>query len=424
MKPQPDQIETLPITALKPFERNARTHSPDQVSKIAASLIEFGWTQPILVDEHNEIIAGHGRLLAAKQLKFAEVPVIRLEHLTPEQVRAYRIADNRLAELSGWDGALLAVELAELGDLDFDLDLTGFDGPDLDKLLASLEPEEQAEEVIPPPPVDPVTRPGDLWLLGDHRLLCGDATSADDVERLLDGARPHLMVTDPPYGVDYDPSWRHDAGRNNSPRLGTVSNDDRADWRDAWSLFPGDVAYVWHSGLHGDTVSESMKVCGFALRSQVIWAKSHLALSRGHYHWQHEPCFYAVRVGCDAHWNGARDQATLWSIKTKGDGDDATVHGTQKPIECMLRPILNNSTRGDAVYEPFSGSGTTIMAAEKSGRRCFGLEIDPRYCDVAVKRWQAATGKRAVLDGDGRTFDEAAAERVAGGGHRAGGGSR
>lgn len=409
----PEQIETWPCAKLKAFDRNARTHSSDQVAKIAASLIEFGWTQPILADEHNEIIAGHGRLLAAQHLGLDEVPVIRLSHLTPEQARAYRIADNRLAELAGWDDELLAAELRALGDLNFDLDLTGFDGDAVQELLALLDPPAPVEDVVPEPPAVPVTQPGDLWLLGDHRLLCGDATSADDVGRLLDGARPHLMVTDPPYGVSYDPAWRNNAGVSATARIGAVSNDDRADWREAWSLFHGDVAYVWHAGVHGHTVAESLEACGFAIRSQLIWAKNRFALSRGHYHWQHEPCFYAVRAGGESHWNGARDQATLWQIAVKGAGDDATVHGTQKPVECMLRPILNNSARGDAVYEPFSGSGTTIMAAERSGRRCFGLELDPRYVDVAVERWQAATGKRAILDGDGRAFDAVADERPA-----------
>jgi DNA modification methylase len=257
-----------------------------------------------------------------------------------------------------------------------------------------------------------VTRPSDLWQLGDHRLLCGDSTSADDVVRLLDGVRPHLLVSDPPYGVQYAPGWRNEAGVSSTARTGAVRNDDRADWREAWALFPGDVAYVWHAGIHGKTVADSLESCGFAIRAQLIWVKTRFVLSRGHYHWRHEPCFYAVRDGGKSRWQGARDQSTVWEIATNTDDDMATVHGTQKPMECMLRPILNNSARGDTVYEPFAGSGTTFIAAEKSDRRCVGIEIEPRYCDVIIERWQNVTSKRAVLDGDARTFDEVASERL------------
>ncbi len=221
------------------------------------------------------------------------------------------------------------------------------------------------------------------------------------------------MVTDQPYGVSYDPAWRNEAGVSATSRTGTVRNDDRCDWREAWALFPGDVAYVWHAGIHGRTVADSLEVCGFGIRAQLIWVKNRFVLSRGHYHWQHEPCFYAVHRGGESRWQGARDQSTVWQIASRGDDDDATVHGTQKPIECMLRPILNNSARGGAVYEPFAGSGTTIIAAEKSGRRCFGMEIEPRYCDVTVERWQKFSGKQVTLNGDGRSFAEVVDERTA-----------
>ena len=411
---QPGSIEQLRIDELRPYARNPRTHSDDQVAKLAASLVEFGWTMPILVNDELEVIAGHGRLLAARRLGLDAVPVIRLAHLSPEQVRAYRIADNKLALDAGWDEELLAAEFHELNGAGYDLGLTGFSAEELDELLAPIGDGDGLanEDVIPEPPANPVSRPGDLWLLGDHRLLCGDATSADDVARLLAGTKPHLMVTDPPYGVNYDPAWRNDAGVSTTARIGTVRNDDRADWREAWALFPGDVAYVWHAGIHGRTVADSLEACGFAIRAQLIWVKNRFVLSRGHYHWQHEPCFYAVRDGGESRWQGARDQSTVWQIATNADDDAATVHGTQKPVECMLRPILNNSARGDAVYEPFAGSGTTIIAAEKSGRRCLGMEIEPRYCDVIVERWQNFTGKRATLDGDGRGFDEIGAERL------------
>jgi DNA modification methylase len=255
------------------------------------------------------------------------------------------------------------------------------------------------EDEVPEPPADPITRPGDLWLLGRHRLLCGNATLPSDVERLLWDAVPHLMITDPPFGVNYDPSWRNEAGVSTTSRTGKVANDDRADWREAWVLFPGDVAYVWHAGVHASTVADSLVTAGFGIRSQIIWAKPRLVLSRGHYHWQHEPCWYAVRDGATGHWQGARDQTTIWAIGSADQGeDDATVHGTQKPVECMRRPILNNSATGAIVYEPFCGSGTTIIAAETTGRSCFAMELDPRYCDVAVARWEKFTGGKAVVE--------------------------
>jgi DNA modification methylase len=220
------------------------------------------------------------------------------------------------------------------------------------------------------------------------------------------------MVTDPPYGVDYDPTWRNEAGVSATTRTGKVSNDDRADWREAWALFAGDVAYVWHAGVHARTVAESLGAAGFPVRSQIIWAKPRFVLGRGDYQWQHEPCFYAVRKGATGHWQGARDQSTLWTIGATGDEDEATVHGTQKPVECMRRPIVNNSAKGDAVYEPFAGSGTTIIAAETVGRKCIAMEIDPRYCDMVIERWQRFARRSATLDGDGLTFSAAKAERA------------
>jgi DNA modification methylase len=346
----------------------------------------------------------------------AEVPVIRLGHLTDARARAFRIADNQIALNAGWDDAMLAAEVARLKEDGVDLDLLGFGEDELDRLLDDLNGTDGAtdgEDVVPEAPVEPVTRPGDLWILGNHRLLCGDATVATDVERLLAGVVPHLMVSDPPYGVDYDPAWRNEAGVSATTRTGKVSNDDRADWREAWALFPGDVAYVWHAGVHARTVADSLEACGLAIRSQIIWAKPRFVLGRGDYHWQHEPCFYAVRKGANGHWQGARDQSTLWTIGSGGDEDEATTHGTQKPVECMRRPIVNNSRRGDLVYEPFAGSGTTIVAAESVGRACLAMEIDPRYCDVIVERWQTFTGSAALHEGDGRSFADAKGEWAA-----------
>nr|WP_089886413.1 site-specific DNA-methyltransferase [Citreimonas salinaria] len=404
------EIRQCPIADLIPYSNNARTHSDAQVALIAGSIREFGFNNPVLVDGGNGIIAGHGRVLAARKLGLVRVPVIELGHLTEAQKRAYLLADNRLAEQAGWDKELLGLELADLGELGIDLGELGFDGAELDALLnhGAADPREEA---TPEPPANPVSRPGDLWVLGNHRLLCGDATNADDVGRLLDGVRPHLMVTDPPYGVNYDPAWRNETGAVKTKRTGKVANDDRADWREAWALFPGDVAYVWHGALHATTVAESLIATGFDIRSQIIWAKERLVLSRGHYHWQHEPAWYAVRG--TGHWSGDRKQSTLWTIPNR-DQDAATVHGTQKPVECMRRPMLNNSSPSQAVYEPFCGSGTTIIAAESTGRVCYALELDPAYVDVAVERWQAFTEQEAFHAESGETFAVVAGARGGG----------
>jgi len=407
----PERIETWPLARLQPYARNAKVHGVDQVARIAASMTEFGWTVPCLVAEDGELIAGHGRVLAATQLGLTEAPVIVLGHLTEAQRRAYRIADNKLTELGTWDEALLSAELNELLAEDFDLSLVGFDDTELDQLLSGIDEDgtgpQEGEDDVPETPEDPISRPGDLWVLGNHRLLCGDSTVATDVERLLGRVKPLLMVTDPPYGVEYDPAWRNKVGAATTRRTGKVLNDDRADWREAWALFPGDVAYVWHGALHAATVAESLKASDFTVRSQIIWAKDRLVLSRGDYHWQHEPCWYAVRKTGKGHWAGDRKQTTLWQIANK-DQDADTVHGTQKPVECMRRPILNNSSPGQAIYEPFMGSGTTLIAAETTGRVCLGIELNPAYVDVAVSRWQQFTGQMAVLDGTGQTFAELA----------------
>jgi DNA modification methylase len=246
--------------------------------------------------------------------------------------------------------------------------------------------------------------------MGAHRLGCGDCTVEATVKAVLAGRQPQLMVTDPPYGVEYDPAWRIDRGLSNSARTGKIRNDERADWTAAWSLFPGNIAYVWHAALRSAIVAESLTKTGFAIRNQIIWAKERLVMGRGDYHWQHEPCWYAVRQ--KGHWTGDRKQTTLWSIPT-GDQDAETEHATQKPVECMRRPMVNNSDPGQAVYEPFLGSGTTLIAAETIGRICLAVELEARYADVAVRRWQAFTGKPAVLESTGRRFDEVAAERGA-----------
>lgn len=406
--------KTVPVADLIPYARNSRTHSDAQVAKIAASIREFGFLNPIIVDGANGIIAGHGRLLAAHKLGLQVVPVVEAAHLTEAQKRAYVIADNRLALDAGWDLDMLKVELADLKGMDFDLSLTGFELGEIGKLL--LDPTGNTDpDDIPEAPVVPVSALGDVWQLGRHRIACGSSTDADTVAAVLAGVKPHLMVTDPPYGVNYDPAWRNRVKRADgsfvgAKAVGVVDNDDQADWRETWALFPGDVAYVWHGGLHTHTVAESSVAADFGLRSQIIWAKGQLTIGRGDYHWQHEPCWYAVRKGKTGHYDGGRKQTTLWNIDTPRKSE--TGHSTQKPVECMKRPIENNSSPGQAVYEPFSGSGTTIIAGEMTGRCIYAIELNPAYVDVSVKRWQDFTGEQATLAGDGRTFAEVQAERA------------
>ena len=413
------KIEMWPVADLAPYVKNARTHPPEQVDQIAASMERFGFTMPILVAENGTIIAGHGRLMAALQLGMDEVPVMIARGWSDEDRRLYTLADNRLAETSEWDPEMLQVEWDELRELGLgaDLDMFGFTDDELQGLLPDALLEATGgltdPDDVPEVPEVPVTRPGDVWVLGKHRLLCGDSTVATDVEKVLNGVVPLLMCTDPPYGVEYDPSWRNQVGAAKTKRTGKVLNDDRADWREAWALFPGDVAYVWHGALHAREVIESLEACGFAMRSQIIWAKERLVLSRGDYHWQHEPCAYFVKKSRKGHWAGDRKQTTLWHISGK-DQDVATVHGTQKPVECMRRPIENNSSPGQAVYEPFMGSGTTLIAAEMSGRACLGIELNPAYIDVAVQRWQDFSGETAVLEGSGATFAETITARLDG----------
>jgi DNA modification methylase len=264
------------------------------------------------------------------------------------------------------------------------------------------------EDSVPELAEQAVSMVGDIWCAGPHRIACGDCTDAKAVAALLDKSAPDLMVTDPPYGVDYDPAWRHRLGVNRSARRAKVRNDDQPDWNAAWQLFRGNIAYVWHGALHASIVAESLVREGFTIRAQIVWAKERLVLGRGDYHWAHEPCWYAVRN--KGFWSGDRKQTTVWNILS-GNQDANTPHSTQKPVECMRRPIQNNSGPGHAVYDPFLGSGTTLIAAETIGRVCLAMELEPRYVDVAVRRWEAFTGNKATHQSDGRPFEVVAAER-------------
>ena len=410
-----DRVERWPVERLTPYANNPRLHSEADLDKIGASICKWGWTMPPLVDEDGELISGHARVGAAARLGLQSIPVIVARGWSEEEKRAYRIADNQLAARANWDPDLLRHELCELEFAGFDVGLIGFDPDQLKTILFGLGSSGLTDpDSVPEVPEQPVSQLGDIWELAAHRVGCGDSTSAADVAPVLNGYEPCLMAADPPYGINYDPSWRARRNLGNGKLAqGKVLNDDRADWREAYALFPGDVAYVWHGALHGDVVAEGLAACGFQLRAQIIWAKQHFTLSRGDYHWRHEVCWYAVREGKASHWQGDRTQTTVWEFPNNNpfgnrQHEQSWGHGTQKPVECMRRPIANNSRPGQAIYDPFLGSGTSLIAAEMTGRVCCGLELNPAYVDVIVRRWQTFTGRTAKHQATGQSFDERA----------------
>lgn len=396
-----------PLDKIIPYPNNPRTHPADQITLLAKLFVKHGIDQPIVVDEDGFILKGHGRRMAAVEAGMKSFPVVQHKGLSEDDKRAIRLADNQVALLSGWDTNLLRLELTDLKASGFDMSLIGFSGVQLVSFMAKVP--EGDPDIVPEPPKKATSKLGDVWIMGKHRLLCGDATKKEDVAKVLNGEKPNLMVTDPPYGVKYDPEWRHRIGVNKSDKRGKIQNDDQADWSEAWALFPGEIAYVWHGALHATTVAASLAKSGFTIRSQIIWAKERLVMSRGDYHWRHEPCWYAVRK--KGNWTGDRKQTTLWEIPSGGQ-DAETRHATQKPVECMRRPMLNNSSPGEFVYEPFSGGGTTIIACEMTTRYALAIELAPEYVDVAVHRWQTFSKQEAVLEGDGRTFAEIAKARA------------
>lgn len=388
------QIEQRLLTDLIPYINNSRKHSDDQVSQIAASIKEFGWTNPILVDGDNGIIAGHGRIMAAKKLGMTEVPVIELAHLSNEQRKALIIADNKLALNSDWDTSLLAIELKDLQDLGFDLNLTGFNGEELANLLQPEQVDGLTDEnEIPPVPEEPKTKLGDIYQLGEHRLMCGDSTSIDSVETLTDGL-VDILVTDPPYNVAYE-------GSNGLK----IQNDDMSD--DQFRQFltdafisanavmkPGAVFYIWHADIQGYNFRGACKDAGWQVRQCLIWNKDSLVMGRQDYHWKHEPCLYGWKDGAAHLWAADRKQSTIIECKKPKKND---IHPTMKPVELMEYQILNNTKGMDIVLDLFGGSGSTLMACEKTGRKARLMELDPKYCDVIVKRWEDFTGKKAEL---------------------------
>jgi DNA modification methylase len=409
------QIAWRSLGELIPYARNPRTHTDAQVAQIAASIREFGWTNPVLVDGANGIIAGHGRVLAARKLGWEQVPVIELAHMSEAQKRAYVLADNQLALNAGWDEALLRLELADLSDLGFELGLIGFGAGELERLLAGDDRTGLTEDdEAPALPDQAITKPGDLWLLGEHRLLCGDATVLADVERVLAGRLADMTFTDPPYNVAYGSSAK-DRMRGSNRK---ILNDDlgagfEAFLQDACANILGvtkGAVYVCMSSSELHTLQRAFTAAGGKWSTCVIWAKHTFTLGRADYQRQYEPILYGWPQGHDRYWCGARDQGDVWFVDKPARND---LHPTMKPVALVERAVRNSSKSRDIVLDPFGGSGSTLIACEKAGRQARLLELDPRYCDVIVRRWQAWTGEVATLEGDGRSFDEVAAESEA-----------
>jgi len=406
------QIEHWLIEKLIPWARNPRTHSDAQVAQIAASIAEFGFNNPILVDTKAGIIAGHGRLLAARKLGLTEVPVIVLDHLTEAQKRAYIIADNQLAMSAGWDDDLLREELAALQEEDFNLDLIGFEDDELACLLAAQDAIAGLtdEDSAPDQPQTPVSMTGDLWILGNHKLLAGDATHPDEVRRLMASETADLVFTDPPYNVNYE-GYTEDRLTIKGDRMSDAEFKQflEAAFRSGMAAVkPGASLYICHSSSWQREFQNALESAGFEVRCQIIWAKNTFAWGFGRYKFRHEPIFYAHIAGHSDAWYGDRSQSTLWEENKPAAN---RLHPTMKPVELIERALLNSSKAGDIVVDLFGGSGSTLIACERRGRKARLMEIDSRYADCIVRRYQEYTGRQATLDGDGRTFDEVAQQR-------------
>jgi DNA modification methylase len=397
------KIEYLPINQVKLNPDNPRQITKAKMALLVKSLQDCPSlfdARPLLISTRtgeNIIIGGNMRYRAAKQLKYEKAPCIILQELTEAQEKEIAIKDN--GSWGEWDYDILANEWSDLPLNDW--------GIDLPKDFIT-EPESEADAE---PQIDRAAelqqkwnvQIGQLWRLGKHRLVCGDSTEKTAVDKLFNGQVPFIMVTDPPYGVQYDPEWRKKLDHFHKHSLGKVLNDDRFDWSAAWKLFEGDVLYVWHAGKYVSKVAESIELCDYEIRSQIIWKKQHFVFSRGDYHWHHEPCWYAVRKGKKSKWNGDRTQSTIWEIANSnpfGNGrqpEEKTSHSTEKPVECMARPIRNHGNENDIVYDPFLGSGTTVIACEQLGRTCYAVEISPEYVAVSIQRWVDITGKEPKL---------------------------
>ena len=398
----PTEIKHIDSATLIPYINNAKTHSDKQVNMIAASIKEFGFNNPILIDGENGVIAGHGRLMAANKLGLETVPTIELAHLSEAQKKAYILADNRLGEVhTEWDMELVNTELQFLDELDFDVELTGFDMPEV------LEDGLTDEDAVPEIPDEPVTKLGDVWLLGNHRLMCGDSVSTDDVDKLCDGQLVDMWLTDPPYNVDYEGKTK------DSLKIENDKMDDdsfREFLTEAYScaniqMKAGAVFYIWHADSEGYNFRGAAKDVGWPVRQCLVWKKQTMVMGRQDYHWKHEPCLYGWKEGAAHLWATDRKQTTILEFDRPSRNKE---HPTMKPVELFAYQMLNNTKGSDIVLDSFGGSGTTIIACEKHGRIARVMELDPKYCDVIVKRWQEFTGKAATLESTGETYDSQA----------------
>lgn len=396
-------VEYRPIETLIPYARNARTHSEAQVAQIAASIKEFGWTNPVLVDGDNGVIAGHGRLLAARKLGMSSVPVIELAGLSDAARRAYILADNRLALNAGWDEAMLGAEVADLMEFGVDLEIAGFGAGELERLLAAAKDQPSFPDEAPALPEQPTTAKGDVWLLGRHRLLCGDATDPSDLKRVLNGQLADMVFTDPPYNVAYEGKTSKRLTIENDA-LGAEFGDFLESACSALLAVNKGAAYICMSSSEIDVLKSAFERAGGHWSTFLIWTKNTFTLGRSDYQRQYEPILYGWAKGSKHYWCGARDQGDVWEIARPVRND---LHPTMKPVALVERAIRNSSKSRDTVLDPFGGSGTTLMAAEATGRSAVLVELDPRYCDVIVRRWQEATGERALREEDGLGFDEA-----------------
>ncbi len=404
-----DHIELKSVDELIPYNKNARTHSESQVSQIAASIIEFGFTNPVLIDGEKGIIAGHGRLMAAKKLGLKEVPVVVLDHLSETQKKAYIIADNKLAENAGWDEEILASELADLKDENFNLDLIGFEDQELEKIFSNLydKDEEQEKEEIPETAEKPISKSGDVWLLGKHKLICGDSCKAETYQTLLGDELADMLFTDPPYNVDYGNSMKDKVRGNNAKILNDNLGENFGKFlfefcKNALAVTKG-ACYVCMSSSELHTLQKSFTDAGGKWSTFVIWAKNHFTIGGSDYQRQYEPILYGWKKSNDHYWCGDRNQGDVWFCNKPNKND---LHPTMKPVELCKRAILNSSKTDDIILDCFGGSGSTLIASEQTNRRCRMIELDQKYVDVIVKRWQNLTGKDAILFETGESFNE------------------
>ena len=399
-----DKVERRKVADLIPYARNSRTHSAEQVGQIAASIKEWGWTVPVLIEPEGGLIAGHGRILAAQKLGIKDVPCMVAEGWTDAQKKAYVIADNKLALNAGWDDAMLKVEMGELDALDFDLSLTGFGADELAAFFVEETEGLTDEDAVPDAPAVPVTVEGDVWLLGRHRLMCGDSTSIDAMESLTQGQLVDMWLTDPPYNVAYE-------GKTKDAL--TIQNDEMSDegFRQFLSdantaadavMKPGAVFYIWHADSEGYNFRGACHDVGWQVRQCLIWKKQTLVMGRQDYHWKHEPCLYGWKGGAGHLWATDRKQTTILEFDRPNRNAE---HPTMKPVELFEYQMLNNTKGGDQVLDSFAGSGTTAIACEKHGRFARLMELDPKYCDVIVKRWQDFTGFKATLEATGEEYN-------------------